>query len=488
MIDVIHTKQGKSFLGLVAYLMEGEKGKENPDRVAWTQTMNLATSRPGLAARVMAATAMDQARLKQNAGVPNTGRRSSNHVLHYTLSWHEGAQPTREEMMKAVQGSLAVLGESAGQKGGRKGKKGRVAVRDQFATEHQVLVVAHSDTLPEKPHCHVVVNRVHPKHGVMLPSSDDFLKLSRWAEKFERDHNNGRPILDQRALNNEARDKGQKVYGEKRKSRDTYELEQHARDNHPEALKLQEEQRTKDARLARKSAETRARCRQEWKAREEAHRQRLHALEEDTAKAINTEARTIQVAFAERRKDLHLRQRLEVEAFEKKETGLLGQVSNALKQLVSLSGPVNVLWSQGARIEALQKAQRRRKLELEREERKAKREAKARILKQAQTTKVEIGQRYRIEREETILRHQMEKATLRASWKTRVAEREQAWEQHHQRMAQQPPERSYGRQTTAIDVRTRETIEAAQRLLQQRREELKEHKNGRGRGDGGIGR
>ena len=134
----------------------------------------------------MAAVALDQGRLKTEAGIKNTGRKSKNHVLHYTLSWAEDQQPSREEMMRAVNGSLGVLGEKAGKKGGRKGKAGREAVRDQFATEHQVLVVAHEDT--DEPHVHVVVNRVHPEHGVMLPTSQDFKRLSRWAEKYEREN------------------------------------------------------------------------------------------------------------------------------------------------------------------------------------------------------------------------------------------------------------------------------------------------------------
>ena len=193
MIDVVHTKQGKSFTGLVAYLLEGSKDAENPERVGWTETRNLGTRNPRTAARVMAAVALDQSRLKAEAGIKNTGRKSKNHVLHYTLSWAEGQQPSREDMMQAVDGSLAVLGEKAGKKGGRGKKKGREAIRDQFASEHQVLVVSHTDT--DKPHCHIVVNRVHPEHGVMLPTSQDFKRLSRWAEKYERE--NGGVVVDQ---------------------------------------------------------------------------------------------------------------------------------------------------------------------------------------------------------------------------------------------------------------------------------------------------
>lgn len=464
MIDVVHTKQGKSFMGLVSYLLEGEKGDENPDRVAWTATRNLATGRPRMAARVMAATAMDQSRLKQEAGISNRGRKSSNHVLHYTLSpaAELGRKLTREEWHEAIDGSLAAIGEKAGQKGGRKGKKGRTAVRDQFAAEHQVLIVAHQDT--DEPHVHIVVNRVHPEHGVMLPSSDDYLKLSRWAQEFQRQH--GDRSTPQREINNEARDKGQKIYADKRKPRDVYELEDSARDNHPEALKLQAQQRKRDASLARESADTRTRCRKEWKTLEETHRSRLRELDVTTAKEINTQIRAIQDAYAPRWKDLHQRQQIAVEAFERKEDSLLGQASNALASLVSLRAGANVLWSQGARVEALHRQQRREKLALDREERRLKREAKARVQRQQQAEKFETRTRYGIERAETILRHQAEKARIRAAWKTRIADREQAWEEHHQRMQQRPAEQSYGRQTTRADATTRKSIKNAKPLIE----------------------
>ena len=484
MINVVHTKQGKSFKGLVAYLLEGEKGKENPDRVAWTATRNLATGRPRMAARVMAATAMDQARLKQEAGISNRGRKSRNHVLHYTLSPEPGLarRLTREEWMEAIDGSLAAIGEKSGQKGGRKGKKGRTAVRDQFASEHQVLIVAHKDT--DEWHAHIVVNRVHPEHGVMLPSSDDFLKLSRWAEKFQRQHGDTVSAPD-RKTNNEARDKGQKVYGKKRKPRDIYELEEHARANHPEALKLQAEQQKKDAALARESAQTRQRCKQEWKALEAAHRDKLQELEETTAKEINTACRAIQNEYAPRWRDLHQRQRIDVEAFERQEDTLLGQARNALVSLISLRGAVNVIWSQGARIEAFLKKQRREKLRLDREERRLKREAKARIQRQQRTKKIEIGLRYRLTREETILAHQMDKAAVRSAWKTRIADRKQAWREHHQRMAARPPEQSYGRQTTVADERTREILASHEkrmkRLADKKKERNDDERSGRER-------
>jgi hypothetical protein len=377
-----------------------------------------------------------------------------------------------------VHGSLAVLGETAGQKGGRKGKLGRVAKRAQFANEHQVLVVAHRDT-PEKPHVHIVVNRVHPGHGVMLPTSNDYLKLSKWAEQFEREH--GGLVVDARAIANAARDQGEKVYGKKRPPRDVYEAEKDARDNHPEALKIQTEQRTKDAALAKQSEATRTRCLVEWRALEATHKQRLADLNEETEKAINTDKWTIRGTFQGQKAMLMAQQRIETKAFEKAEESLIGRANNALRSLISLSGPVNVLWSQGARIEAFQRAQERKTLELEQAERRQKKEAETRIRSQVPTKRVLLGQKFQIERQELILRHQMEKAALRAAWKTRQAERTRVWDDHRQRMEQRPPEQSFGRQTTVADERTREMVKSAQELMKYQQRKAKEPRDhGRG--------
>ena len=86
-------KRGASFKGALAYYLhdkklEGERERFTSERVAWTETRNLATNNPEMAGKVMAATAMDADRLKRDAGVRNTGRKSDQSVYAYTLSWH----------------------------------------------------------------------------------------------------------------------------------------------------------------------------------------------------------------------------------------------------------------------------------------------------------------------------------------------------------------------------------------------------------------
>ncbi|MFN0132759.1 MAG: hypothetical protein ACKVW3_09560 [Phycisphaerales bacterium] len=102
MVPKLHAK-GTSFRGAAAYLLHDKNRAKTSNRVAWTETRNLATGDPHVAWKLMAATAMDRERLKRGAGVKNSGRKSGDVVLHRTLSWHPGEKDKlpREEMMRA---------------------------------------------------------------------------------------------------------------------------------------------------------------------------------------------------------------------------------------------------------------------------------------------------------------------------------------------------------------------------------------------------
>ena len=173
MISRIH-KKGHSFQGVAMYLLHDKQRAATSERVAWAVTRNMATQNPELAWRVMAATALDQNRLKEEAGVKKTGRKSNAHVMHYSLLWHadEAAGLTKEEMLRAAEQSLSVLGKQLGD-------------RRQFADDHQSLIICHQDE--KHPHVHVIVNRVHPDNGIILSSSNEKLKLSQWAQEYERE-------------------------------------------------------------------------------------------------------------------------------------------------------------------------------------------------------------------------------------------------------------------------------------------------------------
>ncbi len=162
--------KGHSFKGAMAYYLHDKRqeGGANPttaERVEWTETRNLATDDPTMAMRIMIATAKDADRLKAEAGIRNTGRKSNAHVYAYSLAWHpdEAAKLDRAEMARAVDSSLKALG----------------------ADHLQAVVVCHRDQ--KHPHVHVVLNRVDPATGKMHAFSNDRLILSDWANAYERE-------------------------------------------------------------------------------------------------------------------------------------------------------------------------------------------------------------------------------------------------------------------------------------------------------------
>ena len=133
-------------------------------RVEWSETRNLATTDIRRAARQMAATTQYAGELKRLAGGSQAGRPLAKPVYHYTLSWAEGERPDRAQMSRAVDESLKALGME----------------------DRQAFVVAHNDT--GHRHVHVVVNRVSAEDGRAASRGNDRLKLSRWAERWEREH------------------------------------------------------------------------------------------------------------------------------------------------------------------------------------------------------------------------------------------------------------------------------------------------------------
>ena len=172
MICKLH-RSGASFRGAVAYclgeLRDRDREAERPaapsgerSRVAWTETVNLATDDARVAARQMAATVTYADELKDLAGVRAGGRRLEKPVTHYSLSWGPGEKPPQATMVNAARASLRALG----------------------LDDHQAVLVAHRDGTT--PHVHVVANRVSVEDGRAAPLSQSRLKLSRWAEAYER--------------------------------------------------------------------------------------------------------------------------------------------------------------------------------------------------------------------------------------------------------------------------------------------------------------
>ncbi|WP_320203912.1 relaxase/mobilization nuclease domain-containing protein [Agrobacterium rosae] len=182
------SKPGGNFKGALNYYLHDKRedaATPHPttsQRVAWTETRNLATDDMHTALRVMVATAKQADELKARAGLPNTGRKSTKVVQTYSLSWHpdEAATLTRDEMVRAVDASLKVLG----------------------AENRQAVIVCHTDQ--DHPHVHVTLNRVDPENGSMLKTDNNFYKLSDWANQYERER--GRILTPRREEKREQRE------------------------------------------------------------------------------------------------------------------------------------------------------------------------------------------------------------------------------------------------------------------------------------------
>ena len=146
---------GRSFTRLAAYRFEKDERVD-----CWVDTRNLPTLDPGRAPRLMAATAKAAPDLKRLAGGSMGGRKLEKPVLHYTLYWPHDQRPGRAEMEQAAAESLTALG----------------------LERHEALIVAHP------AHLHVIANRVHPETGRAANLGLSWIRLSEWAERWERDH------------------------------------------------------------------------------------------------------------------------------------------------------------------------------------------------------------------------------------------------------------------------------------------------------------
>ena len=133
----------------------------------------------------MAATAQATPDLKRLAGGARGDRKLAKPVLQYSLSWAQDETPTRQEMSRTVDGSLEALRLEG----------------------HEALIVAHEDT--RHPHVHVIANRVDPETGKAAKLGNSKLRLSRWAEGYEREQ--GRIRVERRVKNNARRRAGEEV-------------------------------------------------------------------------------------------------------------------------------------------------------------------------------------------------------------------------------------------------------------------------------------
>lgn len=315
---------GSSFKGALAYYLhdkklEGERERLTSERVAWTETRNLMTRDPEMAGRVMAATAMDAARLKAQAGVRNTGRKSDRSVYAYTLAWHpdEAKTMTRAEMVRAADETLRVLG----------------------AEDRQAILVCHTDR--PHPHVHIIVNRVSPQDGRMLGTSNDRLKLSQWALAY-RQARGQEQYCPKRAENWDIRlSKGKpdelKYHRAKADvSRQSVEDVKAARDLHgPDAESIIAKQRAETAKVAQESAATRARHSAEWKSLAQADKARRAHIATSAENAIQDALFSIKATYRPQWQELGRRHSKERKDYQTRETRVLGKIRNAIDAVTS---------------------------------------------------------------------------------------------------------------------------------------------------------
>jgi len=345
MVPKIH-KRGSSFKGAAAYLLHDKDRATTSDRVEWVETLNLATEEPDLGWRIMAATSMDANRLKEEAGIRNTGRKSKDHVLHLSLSWHpdEVKELTPEEMMRAAKGALEALG----------------------AENRQTMIISHSDE--KQPHIHLLINRVSPEDGRLLSSSKEKQNLSKWAQRYEEER--GKIFCEERVVNNKARERGEYTRGSKDRPRHILESEQEVANDNPPTLAQQrvfDQQRSKDTALARKVRESLSK-----------HLEKLGKLARSYGSQKSELKARSAIEMAQARQEMRKRfrpdweklvqdHRKEFVEFEKRENTVLGRLSNAVQAIdfgailsggerrKAISDAFSALSSSGERLQGLKR-------------------------------------------------------------------------------------------------------------------------------------
>src|SRR4051812_43994377 len=114
------SSSSRSFHALGTYLVAGRSGAER-DRVAWSASRNLPTADPELGAKIMRATAAQNARVDKP-------------VYHLALSFDPRDAVDRAAMERVADRVLTAL----------------------HLEGHQVIIVAHKDR--DHPHMHLLVN------------------------------------------------------------------------------------------------------------------------------------------------------------------------------------------------------------------------------------------------------------------------------------------------------------------------------------------
>lgn len=402
----------------MTYLLHDTGHAKTTERVAWTHTMNLATSDASAAARLMAYVAMDADRLKKAAGVPLTGRKSNKSVKHISVSWPEEQREdiTRDEMIACAQDILKALG----------------------ANDHQAVIVGHNDA---KPHFHIVLNRISTENGVMLPSSKEKEKLSEWALEYER--RGGKIYCPKRLENWERRNRRLYTRGKKHKARSLMEAERlaprGANDNKSASDRLREKHRKKSSEIGKRERALKARQAAEWVKLETEHKRRRRTIIGDFKRRTYKAVDRVVDRYAESWRALRNSQAMEMAEWDERERSLIGRMRNIYKAADLharirgekrgnvITRSYNALLSGGARISALQAAHR-----AEAEALRDKEDREIAKLRRIKATEIDFAldvnaDAFLSKRGTLLTRHERETAVIKAAWRDLAAERKADW-------------------------------------------------------------
>lgn len=147
--------RGRSFHGLLAYLLHDAEHAAGGERVLFAAPVNLASTSMDRAADELA----DLARRALIGR--RQGQRPDRPVFHFVLSWHPDDTPETAHMIETARSALAALG----------------------LAEHLAVIIGHTDT--GKPHIHVVTNVLHPVTGKAAKLGWRYRTMSRWAAAYE---------------------------------------------------------------------------------------------------------------------------------------------------------------------------------------------------------------------------------------------------------------------------------------------------------------
>ena len=467
MVPKLH-KKGASFKGAAAYLLHDKGRAASSERVAWTQARNLAVNDPQMAWRIMAATAMDQGRLKALAGIKATGRKSSEPVLHLTLSWH----PEEKERLTQAQMKLAA----------------NDAIRALGADDHQALIIAHNDD--DHPHVHILLNRVNPNDGRMLPSSKEKLNLSRWAEAYEKER--GKIYCEERISNNEARERGDYTRGAKDQPRHIFEEIRAglkiANNNRVDVKALRKTQKSLDAVLSKRRRDMATIHSAAWKSLQHKRRDRAVEIVSHVAKTKERLLGDLRFAYKPQWETLRAKHRREVETFDARETTLKGRFQNAIETASEAltgqhdNGRPNVrdafkaIVSKSARYAIQLRRHRAEALTLQREERFKERKITAQMKEMLKFMLLRSAMEYLDERNQLIKSQSGERKSLRSEWRQRRAERRRDWHDFSRKTAPKEKLKSdFTRSAEGFAPRG----EAAKERIRQRLREARDKDKGR---------